>query len=202
MPPPRGTALSLNHFEGSRDAECGVLKLYMHYKIGFYVTLQVAISPVSSPLRFTVVVVAVSGRQHKILIVNCVQKKFECRLSLIVCPPLAPWRIKNSRKTKNLPIKLKMFQMPCNARHIIVKTSHSPRRSPIPVWCNHKKSEMNICSESAPNYHVQRRRRRRGGVSPQEWNILTFNIFLFRAATVFFFISTIEIFIYVLRLIC
>lgn len=86
---PLGVLLSLNHFEESRDAECGVLKLYMHYKIGFYVTLQVAISPVSSPLRFTaaVVVVAVSGRQHKILIVNCVQKKFECRLSLIVCPP-------------------------------------------------------------------------------------------------------------------
>lgn len=66
---------------------------------------------------------------------------------------------------------------------------------------------MNICSESAPNYHVQRRRRqrrrgRRRGVLPQEWNILTFNILLFRAATVFFFISTIEIFIYVLRLIC
>lgn len=31
---------------------------------------------------------------------------------------------------KNLPIKLKMFQMPCNARHIIVKTSHS--LSPLP----------------------------------------------------------------------
>lgn len=98
---PLGVLLSLNHFGGEGR---GVLKLYMHYKIGFYVTLQVAISPVSSPLRYTVLVVAVSGRQHKILIVNCVQKKFECRLSLIVCPaPLHPL------ENKKLPKKRKTY---------------------------------------------------------------------------------------------
>jgi len=73
----------------------GVLKLYMHYKIGFYVTPGVAISLCPPKPE--------KGENIKnILIVNCVPR--EVSSSSACLSPIVP-----EKSTKNLPIKFRIL---------------------------------------------------------------------------------------------